>query len=457
MYSTPISAPIPLATYMPSHSLQPGFAASQPAFHSAASASLMPAFLQRQTSSSSVASGRYDAYQQPTPLSTSSLEQGTVYRGVFHGAEPTVFAAPQQPHSATWAAHQHNDAFHSFAAPTKKLELQELTYQPTSFATTAAYAPIQAAMELPVVPSHVERYTAFYSAAVPAVILKALRIGFQTMSDMRVDFAEETSKGKFRAQAFTEDFESIQFIARVYKTGAAAPAPFLVEFQKRSGDSVAFFRLFQKMLKSCASIHHGPYETSFAVAGMTIAPVHSSTPSFLSGPLALPSLQHAVRLDLPAVSSLCNMVSSDCIETKRESAKCLANVSAQSGLFPPSLERQTSTPSAIAASKAIWAAVVNILTSGDRECARLGASILRNCLVKDEEMLLENLETDRSVVQHLLQRLQQDSEEDCFETREIKRQVAAVLTTLANKKGVVYLDSIQRDASSILHHYNSSQ
>lgn len=252
-------------------------------------------------------------------------------------------------------------------------------------------------------------------------------------------------------------------MVRVYKTGSAAPAPYLIEFQRRCGDSVSFFRFFQKMVKSCAAIHHGPFEAAFTVAGMSVPPVLPLPSPTMTNTLAMPSMA-ALRLDFPSVSSLCSMVSSDCIESKRESAKALANVSAQSPLFPPTLERQASEASAFAASKAIWNAVVHILRSNDRECARLGASILRHCLARgDTDMLLAHLDADRSVVSHLVERLAHEpvtdteSSPDAFSTREIRRQVAAVLHALVAKKGQAYVTSIAPDAVQVINYYTRQQ
>lgn len=247
---------------------------------------------------------------------------------------------------------------------------------------------------------------------------------------------------------------------RVYKSGSAAPAGHLVEFQRRMGDSVAFFRLFQKMLKSCQNIHHGPYETSFAVAGMNFAPAFASTtaPAYpCGGALAMPNMQ-ALKLDLPSVTSLCSMMNSDCIESKRESAKLLAQVSLSSDLFPPTLERQQSSPSAMAAAQAIWSAVDNVLLSGDDECTRLGCSLLRNCLTRgDAPMLVEHLESDRSTLQHLVSRLSEQSPADALQAREVKRQVAAVLNMLLAKKGQAWINTIAPGTTQILTFYAQQQ
>lgn len=494
-----VSAPIPLASYSaaPHSSEYLSHAAfAQPAFPSSSALLLSnsahvtpPPFFTRQTSTSATMSeSRYGAYPQATPLSTSSLDQGTVYRGVFHQQEPTTFAQPQQ---SLWQAQQTaQDQAMWNSQKQSKLELTSSDlYQPTAFHTAAAaFAPIPS-IDLPAVPSHVERFTSFYSAAVPLVIAKSLRIGFQTMSEMRVDYAEDAAKMKvsrrhartcsscrlladlaqtsslvcadrwsslpfpvvrqFRGQLFTEDNESIQFIARVYKAGSGAPAPYLVEFQRRSGDAVSWFRFFQKMLKSCTSIHHGPYESTFGVSGMQAMPNLTTQPTASSPSLGLPNMQ-ALCLDLPTVSSLANMVASDCIESKRESAKLLAKVACQTDLFPcppPStLERQQSSPSAQAASQAIWSAIVNILTSNDAECARLGASILRNSMRQGEaDMLLTFLEQQPQVVQHLIRTLEHcDQDGDAIESREIRRQVAAVLTILIAKERLQNTPQLQQ-------------
>lgn len=454
-------------------------------------------FFQRQSSSSSMREyGMSAASQQPapSPLSTSSLDQDTIYRGVHHSEqqESTVFA-PAHHQTSLWHARENTNNGYALHQPMKKMELTEVQY-PIAYTTAGVYqSPQSHNIDLPMMPSHIERFTSFYSGSVPAVIAKALRIGFQTISEMRVDVHEEAQRGKvssielcdecrcaftscdficsppffscccscqqFRGQAYTEDGEAIQFIARVYRTGTSAPSPYLVEFQRRCGDSVAFFRLYQKMMKSCAVIHSAPYESAIHVAGMTIAPISALTMPALDRTSSLSSM-NAIRLDLPSVASLCGMVASSCQESRLESAKCLAKVSRSSDLFPPTLERQVSTPTSINASKAIWSAVVNILTTNDDELSRLGAVILRNCLTRGEcGMLLEHLEQDKSVVAHLVKILDQDdtSAEESLPKLAIKSHVAEILNVLLHKKGASFLTSIAPNALEVLSYAQSKQ
>ena len=475
MYSYTSISPLSTPPVSSNSSLLTAAAFQQPTTPAAtfqSAASLYPTPLFRQASTSSTSS-RYDAYHhQPSPpvLSTSSLEQ-PVYRGVFHAAEPTMFAPTMNqqqwhPYEMTHAQDYYQQQQQQQQAPRVKklndLTLPSLTYSTPTFATAYTHPSPPPTIELPHVPSHVERYTSFYSSAIPSVILKSIRIGFQSLTDMHVEFEELTTEGKFRAEAYTADHESLQFIVRIYKTSMGAPAPYLVEFQRRSGDAVAYFRLYQKMVKYCSQIHQSPYESSF-LGGLTlsVSPLPLPLPSTCPNTLAPPSLMNcksaSLELDLPCLTNLCNMMQSDCIESKRESAKVLANVSVSSDLFPPTLQRQQSSPSALAASKAIWDAVESVLTSGDVECTRIGCSLLRNCLARgDAPMLLEHLETSRrapSTIAHLVTRLSEPSNH--IEQREMKHQVAGVLQLLTQKKGAAWINSLCPNATQVLNSYNT--
>jgi len=130
----------------------------------------------------------------PHALSSSSLDHAEVYRGMHVQREPTMFQ--QQPSAAHW---QQQDYSAFVAAPTKKLDLPSLSgVVPTATAAVGASTPSH--IEVPLVPSHVERFTSFYSHAVPAVITKALRMAFRTLTQLRVDCNEETHLAKVGTQ-----------------------------------------------------------------------------------------------------------------------------------------------------------------------------------------------------------------------------------------------------------------
>lgn len=351
------------------------------------------------------------------------------------------------------------------------MELPTLSMIAQPIAQTAFATAVLPQMDIPTMPSHVERFTSFYTNAVPSVICKALRIGFQQVTQLRVDVTEEANKAKFRGVCYTEDGDSIQFIARVYRSSSSAPAPYLVEIQRRCGDSVSFFRLFQKLVKSCAHIHTAPFESSFPLPMMSMpsmmqgVPMPAALTSYPSiGSLPMPGSFAPMAMDLPTVQSLCNMVQSECVETKREASKCLLQGSQNTDLFPASapslLERSRSTGGSSAeSSSSLWLALVNLLSSTDGECARLGASILRNCLRRNQAaLLLEHLVADRSLVSHLVAKISEqgddgDDELDALAQRDIKRQVAAVLTILAQKRPTAFLPN----EMAMLNHYNAQQ
>jgi len=146
----------------------------------------------------------------PHALTSSALDAGVVYRGMH--TEPTMFAQPQLLHHSQ---QQHEPAWHEYAygaapqtsapVPSKKLEVPTLSLVASAlppaaaapvFGTVSLPQPSSVGLELPSVPSHVERFTSFYSSASPVAISKALRIAFQTLTDMRVEVTEEAAKAK---------------------------------------------------------------------------------------------------------------------------------------------------------------------------------------------------------------------------------------------------------------------
>lgn len=441
-----VSGPIPLASYRPA-ALSP-FGAAVPLQQQDQPLALpMPAF-SRQSSLYA------DSYSLPAPMSASSLEQ-PVYRGVAH-AEPLALRGE---HAMGWGLPDASER----SAP-KKMELAPfLPFAPLTKSVAAAGSSFEFAAQ----PCHIERFTSFYSSAAPAIILKSLRIAFQTLSGMKVEVQEEDKKGKFRGVCFTDDDDSLQFRVNVFLSGVGAPAAHLVEFQRRCGDSVTFFRMFQKSKQACAHIHTAPFESDV----LPLPPLTGSRAEFCAPPLppAFTAQQPTLGLDLPSVASLCAMVSSDRLETQREVGKCLASMSRTCDLFPSALPAPhsasvpaaatTSTPAAESASKAIWQAVIHILTSGDSECARMGATILRNCLQRGEQTLLgDYLQQDRRVVAHLLAQLQHTNHADMdqvelIEQRELRRQVAAVLKALMAHKGSSWLNALVPGAATTVQQF----
>jgi hypothetical protein len=236
-----------------------------------------------------------------------------------------------------------------------------------------------------------------------------------------------------------------------------------VEVQRRCGDVVSFFRLYQKLVKSCSAIVACAFDNSCKLP--------TTMCSF--APLPLPGLP-ASALDLPSVNSLCSMIDAKQIECKREASRCLLQAAHQGELFPtltnsphstavssapamPLLSRASSTrstassPATEEATAALWAALVSLLRSSDGECARLGASILRACLARKQAApLLEHLDADLPLQQLLTAKIADDngvnvgqdgddeqSTEDAFAQREFKREISALFDELAaSRRGV---------------------
>ena len=278
---------------------------------------------------------------------------------------------------------------------------------------------------------------------------------------------------QFRGVCYSEEGDSIQFVARVWRSAAAAPAPYLVELQRRCGDSVCFFRLYQKVVRACAHVHAAPFESSFMNR-----PAAAATGSFaLSGPVCLPfpGAAGSVCMDGATLQSLCSMATSECVDTQREGAKCLGQVARQSDLFdvpaPQPMKRASSLGYSAqqqqvdAPTDALWLALSTLLVSRDSDCARLGASILRSCLRgrSHSALLMSHLERDPSLLHHLVATLDADAADAEEESesamaalchRENQRQAAAVLAALAQRKGNAFLHSIAPNASALVQQFN---
>jgi len=404
----------------------------------------------------------FQQHHESNPLTSSALDSGVVYRGLH---EPTMFAAPLQQQQAVadpWDHHAY--AQQTAAVSMKKLEMPSLRMMAaavphaqapnTTFVplvTSSSSLPSLAGLELPCAPSHVERFTSFYTGASPAAISKALRIAFQTLSDMRVEVTEDSHKAKFRGVCWTERGDSIPFVARVYRAQSGAPAPFLVEVQRRCGDCASFFRLYQKLVKSCGALVAAAFDSSCQLPSA----VHSFAP------LPLPSLLPSPGLELPSLRSLCSMAEVPQVDCRREASRCLFQMASQGELFPvaaslqsaspmppamPSLSRASSTLSTASsvaveeASAALWTALVGLLRSSDGECARLGAAILRACLKrKQAARLLDHLEADLMLLQLLTNKVAEegdanDHSADAAAQREFQREIRAVLAALEARR-----------------------
>lgn len=282
---------------------------------------------------------------------------------------------------------------------------------------------------------------------------------------------------QFRGVCYSEDGDSIQFIARVWRSAASAPAPYLVELQRRCGDSVCFFRLYQKVVRACAHVHAAPFESSFMDRPAAVAPASFA----ISGPLSLPfpGTSASVCMDAATMQSLCSMATSECVDTQREGAKCLGQVARQADLFevpaPQPMQRASSLgysaqqQQSAAPADALWSALSTLLVSRDSDCARLGASILRSCLGgrSHSALLMAHLEREPSLLHHLVATLDNDADDDdCDDSesamgalclRENRRQAAAVLAALAQRKGGnAFLHSIAPNAPTLVQQFNCS-
>ena len=107
--------------------------------------------------------------------------------------------SPLTHNASAWAQHA---AYPQPAQTHKKLELPTLSVAAGPVPVAAAFStPVQAVFDLPPCPSHIERFTSFYSSANPALITKALRLGFQQVTELRVDFTEEAKQAKVSEDA----------------------------------------------------------------------------------------------------------------------------------------------------------------------------------------------------------------------------------------------------------------
>lgn len=200
-------------------------------------------------------------------------------------------------------------------------------------------------------PDYFDKYSSFYSSLPSAaVILDELKDVFVHVSlpeDQIMDFDFGKSSATIKCQTFVH-CSPLQFRVSVFKNNyfPAHPqqAKFIVEFQKREGCCIAFRHVYKLLREKMSSqLRCGDVATplgnvvppcvSTAMAELTVSDKKSSAPQtqLSSSPSVSSydsfSLTPRPKLDKDSARLLCEMASSDCIQSSREALRALCHAS----------------------------------------------------------------------------------------------------------------------------------
>jgi hypothetical protein len=235
------------------------------------------------------------------------------------------------------------------------------------------------------VPIYVDRNYSFSSTASPSVIFDSL---MHTLNELGVDFEYQYLKNKIKGVCYPNNIPC-SFRIHVFR----ASESFLVEFQRRSGDVVAFSKFYSQFL---ATNSGSKCKQGAAKQGVRAVATDSST----------------VTLDSSTVQTLVRMSSSECLDVQREGlrtlASCLASESNRKVL-------SSASPDFIS----------SILSSSDEEVVRLGSVIAK---------ALSDTSLSPKTVSSIFSLLSNSWDQNSLMARDIKRQLSQAVAVIASSQ-----------------------
>jgi len=202
-------------------------------------------------------------------------------------------------------------------------------------------------------PDYFDKYSSFYSSLSSAnLILDELKDVFVHVSlpeDQVIDFDFGKSSATIKCQTFVHCCP-LQFRVSVFKNtyfpSHPQQAKFIVEFQKREGCCIAFRHVYKLLREKMSSqLRCGEVATplgnvvppcvSSAMAELSVSDKKASAPQTQSTASSSPSvssfdsfsLTPRPKLDKDSARLLCEMASSDCIQSSREALRALCHAS----------------------------------------------------------------------------------------------------------------------------------
>jgi hypothetical protein len=323
-----------------------------------------------------------------------------------------------------------------------------------SMRTVAAALPQSSGPQAPLLPSHVERFSAFVSARDPPTIMRAC---VAYLDKIKMDYQYTPLRFKLSGVGY-DSSASYNFKIKIF-AHRTSTSLFVCEVQRRSGDVVAFSNFYRTLLANLGSdiVDHSYLEElssereraklSNNSSGIATLPL----PSFNLAPVSLTGNNNSVgpgQVILDEQTTTCLLDMSNCRETDilRESMRTLSAVSSlpqnqakllsttstgnsKTGLTSP--QHQHVNTSKDTRSRVIQL-VASMLVSKDKECVRCAATLLSNIMQQPgvHPQLLTLVPGTVSLLDA------SDSSETSNSTsflaaREIKRQIARALLRLS--------------------------
>lgn len=237
------------------------------------------------------------------------------------------------------------------------------------------------AAPVPDLPSYFEKYTSFQSLQFPKKIFEQIT---EALKLMPVDFELLGSRQQIHG-SFYEEHNSAKFQINLFKNGRK----YLVEVQRRSGDSMAFNTLYQRLKKELLEMPNCIIDQSQGQAVQAPAPPRPQA--------------YDVILDQSSLQPLKTMAESQYVDVAREGMKMLARCS-------------SSDQNHVLLSNQCLDLFRSRLSSPDEELARYAAFILAN--LSRSSAFSESLSSAPPLLDTLFSALQRT------DSKEIRRQVA---------------------------------
>jgi len=250
------------------------------------------------------------------------------------------------------------------------------------------------------VPIYVDRNYCFSSTSSPSVIFDSL---IHTLNELGVDFEYQYLKNKIKGVCYPNNVPC-SFRIHVFR----ASDSFLVEFQRRSGDVVAFSKFYSQFL---AMNSESKTKQEAAKQGTRAVAIDSSVAS-------------AVTLDSSTMQTLVWMSSSECLDVQREGLRTLTSCLA-------------SESNCKVLSSASPDFISSILSSPDEEVVRLGSVIAK---------ALSNASTSPETVSSIFSLLSNSWDHNSLMARDIKRQLSQAAAVIVSSQ-----------ADQLLHHPQYSE
>lgn len=169
---------------------------------------------------------------------------------------------------------------------------------------------------------YLEPNTHFFVSAAPADILQLL---LRVLDEKSVDWVVCPNSYKLKCEAYLHSMR-IEFIARIFHTPCPQALPsdpprYAVEFQRRFGDGMFFFTLFQEIHDAFAPIEANACPKRRAM--------RLQSPGILECPsLNIPELKCSRQTTCDDLQALLEMSASDCVDVKVNAIAALADMSA---------------------------------------------------------------------------------------------------------------------------------